>query len=179
MKKNEKDILNTFVRYIILILVAIPNLWIFYKVFAPLTVYPVYFLLKTFFSATLFPDRIILIGNTISIELIDACIAGSAYYLLLILNLSVPKIKISRRIYMIFFAFLSFLLVNVVRIFLLGTLAVYKSPLLVLAHMLFWYLLSTIFIVAIWFAEVKIFKVKEIPIYSDVKFLYKNSGLKK
>ena len=37
-----------------------------------------------------------------------------------------------------------------------------------------WYLGSTLFVIGIWFIEVKLFKIKEIPIYSDIKFLYLN-----
>jgi hypothetical protein len=43
--------------------------------------------------------------------------------------------------------------------------------------------MSTIFIVGIWFLEVHIFKIKEIPFFSDVKFLFsqikKQKGAKK
>lgn len=45
-------------------------------------------------------------------------------------------------------------------------------------HKIFWFLGSTLFVVIIWFLEVKIFKIKDIPIYTDLKFLYKDSLLK-
>jgi len=46
-------------------------------------------------------------------------------------------------------------------------------------HKIFWYAGSTIFVIAIWFLEVKIFKIKGIPIYDDLKFLYKKSSINK
>jgi len=162
---------NVFLRYLILIAVALPNFWIFYFIFTPLTVYPVYFLLSFFYDSLLI-ENIILV-NDVAIDLIKACIAGSAYYLLLILNLSIPKIKIQKRIKMILFAFGIFLAVNVLRIFLLGIMSLEKSSLFNFTHQLFWYLVSIVFVVGIWFTEVKIFKIKEIPFYSDIVFVYK------
>jgi len=162
---------NVFLRYLILIAVALPNFWIFYFIFTPLTVYPVYFLLSFFYDSLLI-ENIILV-NDVAIDLIKACIAGSAYYLLLILNLSIPKIKIQKRIKMILFAFGIFLAVNVLRIFLLGIMILEKSSLFNFTHQLFWYLVSIVFVVGIWFTEVKIFKIKEIPFYSDIVFVYK------
>jgi len=162
---------NVFLRYLILIAVALPNFWIFYFIFTPLTVYPVYFLLSFFYDSLLIGN--IILVNDVAIDLIKACIAGSAYYLLLILNLSIPKIKIQKRIKMILFAFGIFLAVNVLRIFLLGIMILEKSSLFNFTHQLFWYLVSIVFVVGIWFTEVKIFKIKEIPFYSDIVFVYK------
>ncbi len=169
----KKEFLNIFSRYIILILVAIPNLWLFYLIFTPLTSYPIYWLLKIFYDASIIGGNIIIINKSIPIELISACIAGSAYYLLLILNLSTPEIKLRKRIRMLLIAFASFLIVNILRIFILSVMAVSGSNFFGIIHIFFWYALSTIFIVLIWFTEVKAFKIKGIPFYSDIKFLYK------
>jgi hypothetical protein len=62
----------------------------------------------------------LLIGNVIFIkgyyaEIINACIAGAAYYFLLILNLSTPM-EISKRIKSLVFMFLTFLIINILRI---------------------------------------------------------------
>lgn len=175
MKKRFLDIL---IRYFILLVAAFPNLWIFYAIFTPLTVYPVYFLLDLFFSDVSLMNNIILVGE-IPIEIIDACVAGAAYYLLFILNLSIPSIKIKKRIKMMGFAFGLLLVVNILRILLLGAMFLSGSELFDFAHKLFWYVVSTIFVIGIWFLEVKIFKIKEIPFYSDIKFLYKQSNLKR
>src|SRR3989344_6720214 len=105
MEKLDKNILGMFIRYLALVFVAFPNLWIFYFIFTPLTVYPTYFLLNLFFDASLISEAVIMIGQRVPIEIIDACVAGSAYYFLLILNLTTGKIKIKTRIYMVLFAF--------------------------------------------------------------------------
>ena len=184
MKKKRKrrnnlgDFLNIFLRYFILILIALPGLFIFYFIFTPLTVYPVYFLLGLFFDVT-FLSKINILINNIPIELISACIAGSAYYLLLVLNLSTPKIKLKKRICAILFSFAAFLILNILRIFILSSLAVTGFSYFNVTHTIFWYGFSTIIVVAIWFVEVKIYKIKEVPFYSDIKFLYKKSLMKK
>lgn len=172
-KTNEITLI--FVRYFVLLLVAIPNLWLFYTVFTPLTVYPVYWLLSLSYNTSLIGTSILLINRSIPIELISACIAGAAYYLLTILNLSTPKIKIGKRIIMLLSAFAIFLIVNIIRIYILSKMAVEGSSFFAVTHILFWYSISTVLVILIWFFEVKLFKVKEIPFYSDIKYLYKNT----
>ncbi len=167
----KKEYYNIIIRYIILILVSLPNLYLFYLIFTPLTIYPVYFLLNLFWKVSL-QSNIFFISN-FSIEVIGACIAGSAYYLLLILNLSTPKIDIKKRLRMILFAFSSLLVLNILRIFLLVSLLLICPSLFNITHKLFWYLISIIFVIGIWFTEVKIFRIKQIPIYSDIKSLIK------
>ena len=175
MKKSNGKIYNLLIRYFILVLAAIPNLWIFYTIFTPLTSYPVYGLLNILYDATLLNNNIILINNAIPIELIEACIAGSAYYLLLILNLSTPNIEIKKRMKILLIAFISFLMVNITRIFILSIIATSGSSFFDITHKIFWYTLSTIFVVAVWFIEVKLFKIKDIPFFSDIKFMYKQT----
>jgi exosortase/archaeosortase family protein len=172
MREKSGKLLDIFIRYFILIIVSVPNLWIFYLIFTPLTVYFVYFLLSLFFQVSL-SGNTILISKIFSVELIEACIAGSAYYLLLILNLSVPKIKISKRIKLILFSFLSFFAVNIIRIIVMSIILVNGSSLFDTLHILFWYAGSIIFVVGIWFIGIKIFHVKEMPFYSDIKTLIK------
>ena len=108
-----------------------------------------------------------------SIEIIKACVAGSAYYLLFILNVSVPKIKFKKRIKMLLFSFAFFLILNIIRIFALALMFVSGTSSFESLHKIFWYAGATIFVVLIWFVEVKLFKIKEIPIYSDFRCLIK------
>ena len=172
LKKDTKQFLDIFTRYLILVLVALPGLWIFYFVFTPLTIYPIYLFLNLFFDVVLL-GKIILINDRIPIEFIRACIAGSAYYLLLVLNLSTSKINSKNRVKMIIFSFASFLLIYILRIVILIFLFMYGFAFFDITHKLFWYFMSVVFVIGIWFVQVKIFKIKEIPFYSDLKFLYK------
>tara|TARA_Y100000296_G_C5164950_1_gene254009 strand:+ start:1434 stop:1970 length:537 start_codon:yes stop_codon:yes gene_type:complete len=178
MKKKLTEFLDIFLRYLILVLIALPGLWIFYFVFAPLTIYPIYLILGLFLDVALL-GNIILINNEIPIEIIDACIAGSAYYLLLILNLSTPKIDLKKRVKIIFISFASLLFVNILRILILILIFMYGFAFFDITHQFFWYFVSTIFVIGIWFVEVKMFKIKEIPFYSDLRFLYRSSKSKR
>ena len=174
MEHVGKKITDIIARYSIIVFLSVQNFWIFYFIFTPLTIYPVYFILQTFVDAVLIKN-IIVINTQYPIEIIDACIAGSAYYILAILNLSTLGIGIKTRIKMVLFAFGSLLIFNILRISVLSFIFLNSMPVFIAAHKFFWYFMSTAFVVAIWFFEVKLFKIKEIPIYSDLKFLHKHS----
>lgn len=181
-KRKEKEIdikksfLETFLRYVIILLSSINGFWLFYFIFTPLTIYPVYWILNIFFNASLLGE-IVLLNNIVPIELVPACIAGSAYFLLLALNLSTRDIKIKKRLSMIGVSFLSLWVVNIIRIFSFAMIFMAGYFFFDAAHKLFWYGLSTIFVVVIWFVVVKKFNIKTIPFYSDVKYLYNYSNL--
>lgn len=167
---EKKFYLSIFFRYIILILVAIPNFYIFYLIFTPLTTYPVNFILNLFIPTYLSPGSILM--ESVLIQLIPACIAGSAYYFLLVLNLTTPQIK--KRGSAILFSFSSLLVLNILRIVALSFLFYFNSSWFTFTHKISWYFLSIIFVMFIWFFEVKIFKIKEVPVFSDIKSLVKN-----
>lgn len=166
-----KKAYNILLRYIIL-LVLMFTLPLIYKILLPLTIYPVAGLLKIFYQVSVQKD-IIMIGLQTPIQIISACIAGSAYLLLLILNLSVPM-KTKKRIYSIALSILVLLGLNILRIFILSILYHNNFKFFDFTHKLFWYALSTIFVIGIWFLIVKIFSIKEIPVYTDIKYLSKN-----
>lgn len=163
---DKKEVYNLIIRYLILIAVTIPNLYIFYLIFTPLTVYPVYFILKIIYGAQLMGDNIIEFGD-FSVEIIQACIAGAAYYLLLVLNLT-TKLSLKRRVGSIIFLFASFLILNVARIIIFSALYFEGFDYFDLTHKLVWYFGSTILVILIWFTNVWIFRVLDIPVYSDV-----------
>lgn len=170
MKGDVKKFRNIFIRYLILILIAIPGLDLFYYLFLPLTKFPVFWGLQAFYSPVLL-GNVIFIGLK-SIEIVGACVAGSAYYFLLILNLVTPGIRIKKRLGLLFYSFGTFFLINVIRIYVLSIMYIEGSTLFDVTHKLFWYLGSTIFVVLIWFFGVFLFKVNSVPFYTDLKFMY-------
>jgi len=172
MKKITREIIDFTVRYGLILFLAIPNFWIFYKLFSPITTYVVFLLLNLFYDVNLVGE-VIFISNCFPIEIVSACIAGSAYYLLFALNLATPKIQIGKRGRIILLSFACLFVLNLIRILLLSFLFISGSAYLDITHKLFWYVLSTIFVAGIWFMNVKLFKIKEIPFYSDLKYLYK------
>lgn len=157
-----------FFRYFFVLLIGVFGLSIFYLVLTPLTVYPVYWFLKSFYTAVL-SNAVILIENHV-IEIIGACVAGAAYFLLFILNLTTPM-KIKQRIFSLAFSFLLLLIFNIARIILFSLLLISDFSFFDATHKLFWYFLSTIFVVAVWFFTLKIFSISKIPILSDVKYI--------
>lgn len=158
-------------RYSILLILAFPDLWLFYALFTPLTIAPSYYLINIFFPSQLSGNMII--SKYGVIELIDACIAGSAYYLLLILNLTTPFIKLGTRIKAIAYSFTAFLVTNILRIFLFSALFFLGYELFDTAHLIVWYGVSTLLVFFIWISEIKIFKIKAIPVYTDIKSILK------
>jgi exosortase/archaeosortase family protein len=168
---KQKNVLNNilflFLRYLLIIILGLGNLAIIYTIFTPITIKSVYFMLSIFSSAKLVGNTIIF--NGFAIQLIPACIAGSAYYLLSILVLSTFNIKISKRILAALFSILSLLVLNILRIVLLALIT--KSAYFNSVHMLFWYVLSTIFVIGIWILTVKLFNIKSVPVYSDIKYI--------
>ncbi|MEK6913872.1 MAG: pacearchaeosortase [Nanoarchaeota archaeon] len=176
MREDKYYFFDIIARYVILFITGILNNAVFYLLFTSLTISAVYFSLGLFFDASLV-ENIILI-NKLPIEIIGSCVAGSAYFLLLILNLSTRGIGLKKRLGMLLFSFVSLFIINVLRIFLLSIMFISGQPLFDISHRLFWYAGSTIFVVGIWFLSVKLFKVKEIPFYSDIKSLLKKSKIK-
>lgn len=162
------------IRYLVLLGIIL-SLSIIYLIMTPLTIYPVDFLLKIFvkviltISDDLYP--LFILGDKTIIEIVPACIAGSAYLALLILNLTVPM-ENRKRIYSIVLSVLMLLFLNILRISFFSLLYYYDMPFTDFTHKFFWYGLSTIFVVGLWFFIVNIFKIKGIPVYSDIKFVY-------
>jgi len=205
---RNREAWNLAVRYFVLIILGLFNLWLFYLIFSPLTVYPVYFILKLIdSSAGLFPGNLIFFSGEY-IEIVEACIAGAAYYLLLIFNLATPmewrkRMKSSgeyieiveaciagaayylllifnlatsmewrKRMKSIAFLAAGFLVLNVLRILVFTALFVVGYRYFDATHIFIWYFGSTALIVLLWFVNVWLFDIKEIPVYSDIKSLY-------
>lgn len=167
---DSKSSFGVFLRYILLVLVALPGLYLFYLILTPLTVYPTHWILSLFYNVTLENNSFLI--NDYVIQIIPACIAGSAYYLLLILNLSTPM-KPVVRIKSLSFLFVSLLSFNILRLVVFTALLLAGFSYFDLAHLAVWYFGSTLFIVLLWFLNVSIFKIKAIPAYTDMRNFYK------
>ena len=76
---------------------------------------------------------------------------------------------------MIGFAFSLFLIINITRIVLLSAIFVLKPTLFDISHKLSWYIGSVVLVLGIWFLETSVFKIKEIPFYTDIKSLLKHT----
>lgn len=165
--QETKFLASIFTRYIILLILGVGDLYIIYKILTPATIHTVNTILSIFTETTLIKNIILL--KEITIEIVPACIAGAAFYLLLILILSTPNIKPKTRTKAIITAILLLFALNVTRILILIQLSNLAS--FEIIHWIFWHLISIAFVVGIWFSVVKFYKIKSIPIYSDITYI--------
>ena len=164
------EVSNIIIRYALLVLLGLGNLYIIYLILTPVTLYLVYFALKLIADPILISNAILLKGYLI--ELIPACIAGAAYYLLLILNLTTPM-DIEKRIKSLIFLVISFLILNTIRIIVFIILIINQFRYFDVSHKAVWYFGSTVLLVLVWFVNMRLFKIKAIPAYTDLNNLYK------
>ena len=99
-------------------------------------------------------------------------------YLLLILNLTTPM-RLNKRLKSILFLFSTFLILNIIMILIFSFILESGYNSFDLAHEFTWYFTSTTLVVLIWFSNVKLFKIKKIPVYSDFKSIYEKIRRKK
>jgi exosortase/archaeosortase family protein len=164
--KNEKRvILDIFWRYLAAILSSLGDSWIFYFIFTPLTIYPSFIIVKLFQDASLAGDTI-LIGSS-AIQIIEACVAGSAYYLLFILNMTTSGIRLKERAKIVFFTLSMLLAFNILRIVFFSFMKINGFPFFEELHLFFWYFVSVFYVLILWLITIKIFRIKSIPCYSD------------
>ncbi len=170
-KPFSKEFFGIFLRYFLLVLLGAFNLWIFYAIFTPLTIYLSYFFLSLIDEGTiLISDNIFRFRGSFA-QIIPACVAGAAYYLLCILNLTTPMSAV-KRVKSFSFIILSFFVLNVARIIIFTFLMTQGYQFFDLAHRTFWYFGSTVLVVLIWFANIFLFNIRTIPIYSDFKNIF-------
>lgn len=169
---KTKDLLKDIsIRYILAILIGFPGIYLIYKIFEPLTVYPTLFILKLLYSGTTLIDNV-LVYEGFSIIIVPACIAGAAYYLLFALNLITPM-KPKQRVYSLIFLPLAFLVLNIIRMVVFSSLFIEGYAYFDIAHQFFWYFVSIAMVAALWFVNVRLFKIKAIPFYTDFRSIAK------
>lgn len=169
---HYKESLSLITRYGFIIIVGIANLMLaekglLYLIFTPLTVYPSYLALNALYGAKLILPNVIFFKGYYA-TIIPACVAGSAYYLLLILNLTTPM-NVKQRMQSLIFIFILFLFLNISRIVLFGSLLFKGYHYFDLAHRAVWYFGSTLLVVLIWFSAVLSFRIEAIPVYTDLR----------
>ncbi len=172
--KKERGAYDITVRYLILALLSLSGFKILYSIFAPLTFYPLVFILRLFYNVDVVGNKLF-IGQNI-IEISGACIAVSAYYLLAVLNLITRGITAKKRIRMFIFHSMLILVPNILRIILLTAMKINDSAAFDVVHKIVWYFIGTVYIVIIWFVGVYNLKIKSVPFYSD--FIYVKNNIR-
>lgn len=174
---SNKLFFSILFRYVLIAVAGIGNLFLFYRVFTFPTIHLPAIILSTINETSIVGSSIVF-GNSV-LEIANACVAGSAYYLLFIFGMAIPS-KLSKRLLVIAYCFLTFFLVNVLRIVLMAL--ILNSSFFNEVHLFLWHIFSTVFLLFIWFSAVKIFKINEIPFYTDfltIKDTHKTKNRKK
>ncbi len=165
MNKDYRELFNIFCRYILILITGFGNLFIFYKIFTPLTIQS-FRLVLSIFSDPLVFGNVIVVGNKV-VEIIPSCVAGAAYFLLFFLALS-NKMELKKYFKVIGFLMGGFFILNMARLLILTAITDLAS--FEIIHWISWHLISTAFVVGLWILAVKLFKIKTIPVFSDLKF---------
>ena len=96
------------------------------------------------------------------------------YYLLLLLTTLTKDIKLEKRLKIFFYGSLTIFIINIIRIVFLIILLDNKSyNLFKASHNFFWSIIASILVASIWIYLTKKYKIRSIPIYSDLKYLLK------
>lgn len=178
MNINAKQIFGLVVRYLFLVLLVFSGYNIIYFILGKVTIYPSLWLLKlVYHSTSLLPGTNTLFVSGYYIDIIEACIAVAAYYLLLFLNLT-THMTIQKRVKSIIFLVFSFLILNVLRIVIFSIFFLSGYAFFSVAHTITWYIGSTLLVAFIWFVNAWMFKIREIPVYSDIISLIRKAKRK-
>ena len=163
--------------FILRILFCFIPVKLFTFILTPITLYLSYLTL-IFYNPIVSGNSLIIRG--IPFQFIEACIASYAYYLIILLTLLTKDVRFFDRIKILLLGSLLILIMNVFRIFILIYLVMnFGFYWFDLIHMIFWKFVSGIYVALVWILLVKYFKINSIPIYSDLKYLFKNSLFKR
>jgi len=167
MNKQHKKILRLILRYLLVLILGLGNLFILQKILTPLTIHATNIILGIFTNTTLIINTIY--TSFLIIEIAPSCVATSAFYLLLFMLLSTSNMTLKTRFSAALTAFTILFILNIARILIL--IPIGTTPYFATTHWIFWHLISTLFVVATWFTTTKLYKIKSVPIYSDIKYL--------
>ncbi len=165
---------SLIIRVLIAVFVALFYNYL-YLIFTPISVYSSWFLLK------ILGYEAIIHGSKLSINgaqfiFVEACIALAAYYLLLLLILFTKDLSLKMSAKLFLLGSLLILIMNIIRIDLLVVLFIEAGKRYFdIVHLAFWKFIAGIYVALVWILLVRKYNVKSIPIYSDLKELYKKT----
>ena len=158
------------IRYACALIFMIIGLKVIYSIISPLT-------FKLSYWSLIYYNPVIISQTSFLIEqhklnFIPACTAASAYLLLILLALT-TDLPLKKILKTIGFGSLLILIANIVRIdILIITLIESGSQAFETIHLIFWKILSSVYVVLVWIFLTKKLKINNIPIYSDFKEIY-------
>jgi exosortase/archaeosortase family protein len=160
---------SIIIRYSLALLVAIFSSYLTI-ILLPWTLYSTYFFLDLFLDPILKDSTIIL--NGISFTIIPACTALLAYILLIELILFTRNISLKNSLKLFFLGSAMIFIMNLLRILILIFIHLnFGKNYFDAMHLIFWHIVSTLFIAFVWIFLIETYQIKSIPIYSDLKSL--------
>ncbi|MBT3324596.1 pacearchaeosortase [archaeon] len=160
-----------YIRYILALIVAFSSNF-FYTIFSPLTIYTTYFILSLFYNVTMTNSSIIF--QDVTFSFIPACTAATAYLIITELILLTRGVSFKNILKFLYISYLSIFTMNILRILVLIYIYLnYGKNYFDAFHLVFWHILSTIFVALVWIFLVEHFNIRGVPIYSDIKHLLK------
>lgn len=168
-----------FVRIFIAVSLLTVPVNVFYLLFSNITLYgSLPFLYLAGYSLQVEGYSLIINGQ--SLEFVSACVATSAYYLLALLVLLTKDVNLKKRVYLFLCGCFLILLMNIVRIdILLYLLMEFGENWFDKVHIFFWQFVSSFYVAGVWIFLAYKSRIKSVPVYSDLKFLWSNSIFKK
>jgi len=141
---------------------------LFALVLVPLTALTAFLLLSIVYPVRI--DGPVLSIASAQFSIISACAATLAYILLAELILLTGGISFSQGLRMFCIGALLIFSMNIVRVVLLIALYMeYGKNTFDTVHILFWHLVSTFFVAAVWIFIVEWYKIRTFPVLSDIK----------
>ncbi len=172
-KYCNKELYSIFIRYISLFVLAF-FISFLDRLFLMPTLFIVRFLLLPL-PSELYARSIIVLS--VPIEIIRACVAPSAFYFLLALNLTTFGISIKRRLLCLLLSWFLFLLANSIRIYGLIMVLLLNFNYFDIIHYIIWHFFSAVLVFFIWVFTINTLHIKNYPVVSD--FIYIKNCLKK
>ncbi len=158
-----------FLRLILALVIAF-SYKVLYLIIAPMTFYFSYLMLKPFYHPEIL-EGAMRVDSTI-LNFVPACYALLAYLLLALLIVFTKDIGLVKGVKMFVLGSFIILVANLIRIFIIVFVLVEKGVnYFNTLHLVTWKIISTVFVVVLWILLCKEFKVKTIPVYSDLKAL--------
>ena len=150
-----------------------------YLIFLPITKFLSFIIPNIIDSGVTIVQNSLVIGEKY-FTLIPACIALPAYYLLFFLILTTKDLSFKKSLTLFFTGSFLILLMNVIRIdiLILAFSGLGKSWFEYI-HLFLWKFVSGVYVALVWIYLIKKYNIKEIPVYSDFKYLYSKSLFKK
>ena len=157
-------------RYLLLILIPLGNMALLSAVLAPLTIAASFWCIQAMYGSAMLLGTNTIFFKGYYASIISACVAITAYYLLIVLNLTTPM-SLKKRLCSLVFSLGLFFALNVTRITVFARLFERGYDYFSLAHELTWYFGSTVLVILVWFVTVFVCQIKDIPLYTDVSTL--------